>query len=166
VSKPEFFPVVFRPSGASIQDAGDTALLHLARRAGVRIESVCGARGSCRSCAVRIVGDNVPSPSPIDRDSFSEDELAAGWRRACQTRASGCCEVHVPAKTAGGVVSRGKDVARGRVPIAAPVLVPAAGPRYWRRGAVEVGPVGEGGPRGHAGGIGTTKKAAAQVDVI
>ncbi|MBI2992809.1 MAG: DUF4445 domain-containing protein [Gammaproteobacteria bacterium] len=73
---------------------GET-VLDCARRAGVRIASVCGGRGLCRSCVIRVMEGSVDPPSAPDREFFSERELAENWRRACQTFLAGDCRIEV-----------------------------------------------------------------------
>jgi len=51
---------------------------------GVSLERVCGGRGTCGRCRVRLAGrDNLPV-SQADQHHFTEAELAAGYRLACQ----------------------------------------------------------------------------------
>ena len=61
---------------------------------GLPIDSTCGARGTCGKCKVRIVqGHN--GATAADRKTFSEEELAQGWRLSCRAAASQdlICEV-------------------------------------------------------------------------
>lgn len=90
--------VTFEPGGECTWSLPDETLLDTARRAGVRIASVCGGRGLCKSCVVRIVEGPVEAPSEQDIEFFSPEELAANWRRACQTFARGDCRVEVSAR--------------------------------------------------------------------
>jgi len=50
--------------------------------AGYYLPAVCGGRGTCGSCAVRVVSGDVAA-SAADRARFSPAELDAGWRLAC-----------------------------------------------------------------------------------
>jgi len=90
--------VTFEPGGEHIWSLPAETLLDTARRAGVRIASVCGGRGLCQSCVVRVTEGPVGSPSPQDLEFFSADELADNWRRACQTLACGDCHVEISAR--------------------------------------------------------------------
>lgn len=156
--------VTFLPSGHAGQTSGDEVLLEIARRSGVRIASACGGRGSCHSCSVRIEGD-VPPPGIKDRNDFTQEDLDAGWRRACQTRPVGDCTIHVPAKTAAAAVMTGQDAGAQVVPIEQPVLVRSARPGFWQRGERVVGPVSCDRALGLAVDLGTTNMAAALVDM-
>jgi uncharacterized 2Fe-2S/4Fe-4S cluster protein (DUF4445 family) len=63
---------------------------------GIAIDSTCGGHGTCRKCKVQI---GTPGASPItthDRRTFTETELALGWRLACLVKATRNLEVEVP----------------------------------------------------------------------
>jgi len=90
--------VTFEPGGHHIWSLPGETLLDTARRAGVRIASVCGGRGLCHSCVVRVTEGPVGPPSQQDLEFFSSEELADNWRRACQTLACSDCRVEVSAR--------------------------------------------------------------------
>lgn len=90
--------VTFEPGGQHIWSLPAETLLDTARRAGVRIASVCGGRGLCKSCVVQVTEGRVGPPSQQDIEFFSPEELANNWRRACQTLACGDCRVEVSAR--------------------------------------------------------------------
>jgi uncharacterized 2Fe-2S/4Fe-4S cluster protein (DUF4445 family) len=161
---PQTFSIDFMPMGKRAVCTGDEVLIEVARRQGVRIASACGGRGRCRSCAVRMEGA-VPAATAADREQFSADELAAGWRRACQVHPVGACTVHVPAKTAAGAVSLGQDAGVAMVPIRAPILQRVDNDGIFRRGDHVVGPLARGQALGLAVDLGTTNLAAALIDL-
>jgi len=90
--------VTFEPDGQHIWSLPSETLLDTARRAGVRIASVCGGRGLCHSCVVRVTEGPVEPPSQQDLEFFSAEELADNWRRACQSLACGDCRVEISAR--------------------------------------------------------------------
>jgi len=90
--------ITFEPDGQHIWSLPSETLLDTARRAGVRIASVCGGRGLCHSCVVRVTEGPVEAPSQQDLEFFSAEELADNWRRACQTFACGDCRVEISAR--------------------------------------------------------------------
>ena len=133
------FAVTFLPTDTrAVCTAGD-GLLETARPHGVRITADCGGRGRCRSCAVRIQG-TLPEAAAADCGDFSPEEIAAGWRRACQARLLGACTVHVPAGTATDIVARGHDDGPAVVPIEIPVMCPGEQEGRWSRAGHTVGP--------------------------
>lgn len=75
-------------AGARISDA--------AASADVLIEQPCGGNGRCGKCRVRFV-EGAPAPGEADRKAFAPDELANGWRLACQAVVEGPATVEVPA---------------------------------------------------------------------
>lgn len=90
--------ITFDPGDQRVWSLPGETLLDSARRGGVRIASVCGGRGLCKSCVVRITDGPVSPPSQQDVEFFSAEELAGNWRRACQTFAHGDCRVEVSAR--------------------------------------------------------------------
>ncbi len=90
--------ITFEPEGQRVWSGPSETLLDSARRAGVRIASVCGGRGLCQSCVVRISEGPVGPPSQEDLEFFSSEEIANNWRRACQSLACGDCRVEVSAR--------------------------------------------------------------------
>lgn len=81
--------IVRVPPGVSVFDAASWN--------GVAIDSTCGGHGTCRKCKVQI--DEMTPVTPHDRRTFSDDELAKGWRLACLVRAITDLTVDVPALT-------------------------------------------------------------------
>jgi uncharacterized 2Fe-2S/4Fe-4S cluster protein (DUF4445 family) len=156
------FPVLFLPARRSVDATAGEQLLIVARREGIRITAECGGLGRCRSCVVRLEG-SVPPADEIDLASFSREEIATGWRRACQVRLTGKCSVHVPAFTVSPVLASGKEVLSS-VPIERPVLLRGAND-LWVRGDRAVGPIPGGRALGMAVDLGTTNIEASLVDM-
>lgn len=50
-------------------------------------EFPCGGLGTCTGCGVRVSAGSLPITAK-DNDAFSPEELASGWRLACQARIS------------------------------------------------------------------------------
>lgn len=91
--------VVFDPEGTEVQLREEENLLDCARRAAVRVASVCGGRGICKSCIVQFTEGEAPPPSEGDRQLFSEHKLRKGWRRACLVKPRASARINVPAQT-------------------------------------------------------------------
>lgn len=77
-----------KPNG-SVHDAGpaDSRLNLLAHAQMIELEigSECGGHGHCGGDRVRLArGARVSAPSPEEREHLSAEELAQGWRLACQ----------------------------------------------------------------------------------
>lgn len=89
MSKPsEPIEVVFQPAGQSAFVLPGALLTEAAATVGLAINYPCGGRGTCGKCRVRIVEGAAP-PGESDARALSADEMAAGWRLACQTKVFG-----------------------------------------------------------------------------
>ena len=93
------FFVDFEPVGRRGQAREGQSLLEFARELGVGIASVCGGQGTCGKCKVQIRSGTASPPTSRDKRFFTEEQLAAGWRLACQTYPTGDLKVTVPAES-------------------------------------------------------------------
>ncbi len=93
--------VQFQPFGRRVEVATGVTLLEAAREGGLGLLSVCGGAGLCDSCRVRIVRGDVSSVTPHERDALTAEDLAAGYRLACQVTVHGDAVVDVPAESIG-----------------------------------------------------------------
>lgn len=73
--------------------AGET-LLTCVRRAGVSLGAVCGGRGVCASCVVRLLSGRV-DPSPEPGNNADRSGPAGKWLRACLVRPVSDCVVAI-----------------------------------------------------------------------
>jgi len=96
--------VTFDPGNQQVWYLPGETLLDCARRGGVRVAAICGGRGLCKACVVRITEGLAAAPSAADSEFFSPQEIERNWRRACQTLACGDCRVEVPARAAAAPV--------------------------------------------------------------
>jgi uncharacterized 2Fe-2S/4Fe-4S cluster protein (DUF4445 family) len=78
----------FQPLGNKVESKQGKTVLDLAREAGVSIESICNSLGKCGKCVVlvRPGSSNLSPPSSSELKIFTEKELKAGKRLACQAR--------------------------------------------------------------------------------
>lgn len=76
-------PVTVRllPLEVNLSTRSGTPLIDLLAPLG--FEFPCGGHGICRGCRVRVIEGELPI-TEADRRRFSQEELAAGWRLACQ----------------------------------------------------------------------------------
>jgi adenylate cyclase len=83
------------PDGRRIEVGRGTTLLEASRAAGVPHASVCGGRGRCSTCRVRLVRgqDHVPPPSEDELRVLQRVGAGPGTRLACQTRPTGPVEI-------------------------------------------------------------------------
>ncbi len=57
-----------------------------ARKAGVAVNSVCGGKGRCGKCGVKILAGKAGEPTSIEQKVLSAEEILSGVRLACRTR--------------------------------------------------------------------------------
>jgi uncharacterized 2Fe-2S/4Fe-4S cluster protein (DUF4445 family) len=72
-----------------------TRLVEAAAEAGLLLEVPCGGEGKCGKCRVQVF-QGADEPVAVEARLFSTEELAAGWRLACQTAVEVPMVVEVP----------------------------------------------------------------------
>ena len=89
--------VDFEPLGKRVEIKPGQTLLDAARQAGLPLTSDCGGAGSCGQCQV-IARDQqgLGRLSLVEEAMLSEQELAAGYRLACQTEVYADVKIDVP----------------------------------------------------------------------
>ena len=86
----------FEPVGRRGECEKGESLLACAHRLGVGISSICGGRGTCRSCKVQVLRGTVSEPTSNEQEALPSEELKEGWRLACQTYPTRDCKLTVP----------------------------------------------------------------------
>ena len=76
------------PEGRRVAVETGTTVLEASRLAGIPHASVCGGRGRCSTCRVRVVGgaSDLPAPSPEEARVLQRVGAPPGVRLACQLR--------------------------------------------------------------------------------
>ena len=90
------FKVCFHCDGGdnkTIYAAENENLLEVARKANVAIDAPCSGNGSCGKCRVKLVSGNLESPKTRH---ITDEDYAAGWRLACNSRVTSDVEIEVP----------------------------------------------------------------------
>ena len=90
--------VHFEPDGNSIFVLKGTTVIEAAGKAGIILETPCGGKGSCGKCKIQVTRGQVES-SDACKKRLSPEELADGFRLACQTHVAEDVVIHVPAET-------------------------------------------------------------------
>ncbi|HBC88345.1 MAG TPA: ferredoxin [Lentisphaeria bacterium] len=75
--------ITFKPSGKTIDVPAGTELLEAARKAGIKIDSPCGGKGSCGKCIVHVLSGIVDSDS---LGVLPQTAVADGYVLACKTK--------------------------------------------------------------------------------
>ncbi|MEM3087949.1 MAG: ASKHA domain-containing protein [Candidatus Bathyarchaeia archaeon] len=93
--------VIFRPYEKRIRIAFGKTLMDAAKVLGVDLTSICGSRGICGKCKVKIESnmDTVGELTPCELKHLSKDEISESYRLACQTRILGNVIVSVPERS-------------------------------------------------------------------
>ncbi len=83
------------PNGRRVSAVKGTTILEASRGAGIPHASVCGGRGRCSTCRVRLGGalEALPEPSEAEARVLGRIGAAPNVRLACQTRPSADLEV-------------------------------------------------------------------------
>jgi adenylate cyclase len=78
------------PDGREVSVPAGWTVLEASRSAGVAHASVCGGRGRCSTCRIRIAGDPAlqPAPTPLERRVLERVGAPPNVRLACQLRPS------------------------------------------------------------------------------
>lgn len=81
-------------AGRELAVAESTPLSVALNQNEIYVETPCGARGYCRKCLVKVLGD-APEPTPADREQLTAAEIAMGYRLSCRLRVAGDLAVAV-----------------------------------------------------------------------
>lgn len=73
--------------------------MECSRKTGVGIANLCGGKGKCHTCKIRVLKGKVSEPTALETTVFSAQELGEGWRLGCQVHPSGNCTIHVPTES-------------------------------------------------------------------
>lgn len=76
------------PGGRVVPAPAGFSILEASRWAGIPHTSVCGGRGRCSTCRIRVVGGDSPLPAPSEMEAQTLHRIAAppNVRLACQLR--------------------------------------------------------------------------------
>jgi len=88
--------VNLQPIGRRIEVPAGTNLLDAARLAGVELVAVCGGEGTCGTCRLRPVSGQLSPRTLTEEAELSADDLAAGYRLACQAAVLSDVRIDIP----------------------------------------------------------------------
>jgi len=98
-SSSRHFKIDFEPIGRRVLIEEGQNLLDAARLAGVELVSICGGAGICKGCRIRLAKGSLSSPTMGEREMLSENEVAEGFRLACQAIPQSDVIVDIPAES-------------------------------------------------------------------
>jgi uncharacterized 2Fe-2S/4Fe-4S cluster protein (DUF4445 family) len=108
------YKVVFQPSGVRGQVADGATVLEAARKLGAEVESICGGKGDCGKCKIRLEEGYFPKyrissaiastqeKSRAKEKFLNQTQIRHGYRLACQTLIHGDIVVFVPEESRKG----------------------------------------------------------------
>jgi uncharacterized 2Fe-2S/4Fe-4S cluster protein (DUF4445 family) len=88
--------VDLEPIGRRIAIPAGQTLLDAARAAGIELVSLCGGVGSCHGCIIRLMEGELTAPTSVEGESLSPEELASGFRLACQATPLTDVKIDIP----------------------------------------------------------------------
>ena len=88
--------VALEPIGRRVESAAGQTVLDAARSAGVEMVAVCGGAGWCYTCVIRPLTGKFSPLTQSERDGLSVEQLAAGYRLACQAEPLSDVKVEIP----------------------------------------------------------------------
>ena len=97
-SKRREHKVIFKPMGRRASVGDGKTIKEASRELGVGIEGICGDRGTCGKCRVRVEsrGDALSPVNEAEMKLLSARQRRDGYRLACQARIHGDVAVFVP----------------------------------------------------------------------
>lgn len=88
--------VTFQPMGRRVAVDTESTLLAAAQQTGVGLIAICGGQGACARCIVRVMDGAVSEATEVEINELAQEELAEGYRLACQARVMGNVRVSIP----------------------------------------------------------------------
>lgn len=90
------FQIDFEPIGKRVEADQDQSLLAIAQESGIALAAVCGGVGVCGACKVRLMAGQLSQVTSAEKETFTADELAAGWRLGCQAFPLSDLKIEIP----------------------------------------------------------------------
>ncbi|MCP8317882.1 MAG: 2Fe-2S iron-sulfur cluster binding domain-containing protein, partial [archaeon] len=97
-SNPEKFEVIFLPHGRRDFFSSGITAMDAAKELAVDISSVCGGKGTCGKCKVRI-DEGIESLGPLkpaESKHLTKDLIDEGYRLACLVKVRAPLKIYVP----------------------------------------------------------------------
>jgi len=89
----------FQPIGRRVQTEYGAKILDVARDYGIGIASLCGSKGTCGKCKVRIASGEVSPLDDKEKKALTDGEIRQGYRLACLTKVHGDIKVEIPVES-------------------------------------------------------------------
>lgn len=86
---------MIQPLGLRVEVREGETIFEAVGKGGVKLPSICGGRGLCGKCVVRVLRGEVSPPSSQELKLLGE-KVGMGFRLACQTKMLGDVEIEIP----------------------------------------------------------------------
>ena len=96
MAESESYHIDFQPVGRRGATPTGRSLLETARELGIELLSICGGVGDCGKCRVQVLTGSASDPTPFELLELTDQQLAAGYRLACQTYPLSDMKIHIP----------------------------------------------------------------------
>jgi uncharacterized 2Fe-2S/4Fe-4S cluster protein (DUF4445 family) len=93
------YRVDMEPIGRRTEVTPGQTLLDAAQQGGVELTALCGGEGWCHGCRVRVIEGKVSPVTASEEDALDEEQLAQGFRLACQTEPLSHVKIDIPAES-------------------------------------------------------------------
>jgi uncharacterized 2Fe-2S/4Fe-4S cluster protein (DUF4445 family) len=90
------YQVDFEPLGRRLRVGRGISILTAVQQAGVGLVSICGGKGTCGRCKVQVLEGQLSPLSETEGKKLTQDEVASGYRLACQAEVLSDLKVHIP----------------------------------------------------------------------
>ncbi len=90
------YQVDFEPLGRRLRVDRSVSILTAAQQAGVGLVSICGGKGTCGRCKIRVLEGQVSPLSETEGKKLKPEEIARGYRLACQAEVLSDLKLHIP----------------------------------------------------------------------
>ncbi|MGC8657600.1 MAG: ASKHA domain-containing protein [Desulfomonilaceae bacterium] len=111
-------------------ESAGKSILDLVSEHGLDIRSDCGGKGTCGKCMVLVhAAENISPITEAERKAISGDDLASGFRLACQSIVFGKTSFSIPDRALETPESSAKTDIKGSFPVCSPVHRLLTGPR-------------------------------------
>jgi uncharacterized 2Fe-2S/4Fe-4S cluster protein (DUF4445 family) len=90
------YQIDFEPLGRRLRVDRGISVLTAAQQAGVGLVSICGGRGLYSCCKIRVLEGQLSPLNETEKKALTSDEIASGYRLACQAKILSDLKVHIP----------------------------------------------------------------------
>ena len=90
------YQVDFEPLGRRLRVGRGISVFTAAQQAGVGLVSICGGKGTCGRCKIRVLEGQLSPLSETEGKKLNLDEIARGYRLACHAEVLSDLKLHIP----------------------------------------------------------------------